>query len=306
MPWRAQSAHIARVSIFSAPFDDVYAPIVSRPISLVAEQMLTILPRPRSIICGATARATRNALVTFAVITCSHSASENRSSEWRSWMPALLTRMSISPIAETPSATACSSVTSNGAANAPSMLAATVSHASGVRPLIPTRAPAPESARARASPMPRVDPVTRAVRPDRSKSSCMRDHRQQHVRRIRVGVEHRLPGDLHPRRRADVLAVVEVAREPGEARARDVEPQPVAALEDDRGRVAADPVLRDLARLEQLRRIAVVRVPVARAQDPLGDEDRRPVRMNVAQADDEVGVLRARRRVEHHLDGADH
>src|SRR2546430_13168637 len=47
---------------------------------------------------------------------------------------------------------------------------------------------------------------------------------------------------------------VQVAREPREARARHVEPHPMSPLEHVRRRIAADLVLGDLARLEQLRR----------------------------------------------------
>ena len=77
IPNRAQSAHIARVSWRSPPFDAVYGPIVSRPSSLVAEQVLTIFPRLRSIICGTTARETRNALVRFVSRTRCQSSSSS-------------------------------------------------------------------------------------------------------------------------------------------------------------------------------------------------------------------------------------
>src|SRR5262249_42555765 len=162
------------------------------------------------------------------------------------------------------------------------------------------RAPASASARASASPRPRVDPVTSAVRPERSNrltslSRCQTpatelqrpdgeawpyprmepertvlcgrvpvsdtidrtatgsspDDRQHDVRRVRRRVQDGLVRHLHARPGADVLARVEVAREAREARARHVEPDAVALLETVRHRVAADPVLRDLAWLEQ-------------------------------------------------------
>ena len=80
----------------------------------------------------------------------------------------------------------------------------------------------------------------------------------------------------------------------------------MAPPEDVGEQVAADPVLGRLARLEQLGAVALVRVPVARPDDPLREEDRASVRVDVADADDEVGVLRARRGEEHHLDRPDH
>ncbi len=137
----------------------------------MTEQTVTILPRRRSIIPGATARATRNALVRFTSRSSRHSSSENCSRGLRSVMPALLTRTSTGPSRATPAATASSSVTSNGAATAPSISAARASAASAERPLIATRAPAAASARASARPSPRVEPVTSAVRPVRSNSS---------------------------------------------------------------------------------------------------------------------------------------
>ena len=125
MPWRAQSAHIARVSIFSAPFDAVYGPIVSRATSLVTEQMLTILPRPRSIICGATARATRNALVRFTSMI-SLPLRERELLERLAQRHARVVdeHVDLARARATPAATAASSVTSNGAATAPSIPAA--------------------------------------------------------------------------------------------------------------------------------------------------------------------------------------
>ena len=77
-------------------------------------------------------------------------------------------------------------------------------------------------------------------------------------------------------------------------------------LEDVRDRIAADPVLGHLARLEQLDGLALEAAAVARPDDALGEEDRAAVGIDVAEADDEVGVEGRRRGVEHHLDRADH
>ena len=80
-------------------------------------------------------------------------------------MPALLTRTSTGPSAST--ARGDRGLVGHVERRRDRALdpAATASHASAVRPLIATRAPAPASARASASPIPRVDPVTSAVRP---------------------------------------------------------------------------------------------------------------------------------------------
>ena len=78
------------------------------------------------------------------------------------------------------------------------------------------------------------------------------------------------------------------------------------AAEHVRHRVAADAVLGDLARLEQLDRLALDAAAVARADDALGEEDRAAVRVDVAEPHEEVGVARRGRRVEDHLDRADH
>ncbi len=133
-----------------------------------------------------------------------------------------------------------------------------------------------------------------------------RDDGQHDPRRIGARVQHGLVGDLHASAGADVLAGVEVAGETREARARDVEPDAVPLPEDVGDGVAADPVLGDLAGLEQLGRLALDAAAVARPDDPLREEDRAAVGIDVAEADDEVRVLRRRRGVEHHLDRPDH
>src|SRR5258708_6626593 len=95
-------------------------------------------------------------------------------------MPALLTRMSIS----IPSASkrlkaatiASSSVTSkaepSAACPAARMSATAVSTRAGSTPLTSTRAPALAGPSAMARPSPREEPVTRAVRPERSNRAC--------------------------------------------------------------------------------------------------------------------------------------
>ena len=65
----------------------------------MTEQTVTIFPARRSIIPGATARATRNALVRFTSSSSRHSASVNCSSGLRSVMPAFETSTSTRPSA---------------------------------------------------------------------------------------------------------------------------------------------------------------------------------------------------------------
>ena len=292
---RAPSRRTSPASASSArPSSPRTPPIVARASLAHDRADVDDLPaRARSIICGATARATRNALVRLTSSSSRHSASENCSSGLRSVMPALLTSTSTGPSRATPAATASSSVTSNGAATAPAISAARASHASA-------GAAVDRDARARVRERPRErepEPARRAGderRPPRQvEQAHRRDDGQHDVRRVRRRVQHGLARDLHPRAGADVLAGVQVAREAREARARHVEPHAVAPLEAVRHRVAADAVLGDLARLEQLGRVALVRVAVARADDPLGDEDRLAVGVDVAEAHDEVGVARA-------------
>ena len=149
-------------------------------------------------------------------------------------------------------------------------------------------------------PSPRVEPVTSAVRPERSKSAPLTGGSPAAARARGTGRCAGRSGARPPSacrcRRPRPCSGCGEARE---ARARHVEPQPVAGLEDVRRRVAADPVLGDLVRLEQLRRSPSFRVPVARAEHPLGEEDRPPVRVHVRQAQDDQSVslaLDARRR----------
>ena len=140
-------------------------------------------------------------------------------------MPALQTRMSTRPSRATPAATASSSVTSNGAATAPSISAARASHVSA-RPAVDRdpRARAGERAREREAEPARRAGHERGLAPVQVEQPRSRvDDGQHHVRRVRRRVQHRLVRDLHPRARADVLAGVQVAREAREARARHVE-----------------------------------------------------------------------------------
>src|SRR5579871_3973446 len=99
-------------------------------------------------------------------------------------MPALLTRMSISmPALSKPSnalTTAASSVTSKAAPSAAKPAARSsptaVSTRAGSVPLTTSRAPALAMPSAMARPSPRLEPVTSAVRPLRSKSATDIDH----------------------------------------------------------------------------------------------------------------------------------
>ena len=70
------------------------------------EPMLMILPRPRAIMPGATARAQRNIDVRFVASTVSHSSSLTSTVFFSRMMPALLTRMSMGPSAFSASFTA--------------------------------------------------------------------------------------------------------------------------------------------------------------------------------------------------------
>ena len=146
-----------------------------------------ILPERRAIIRGATARATRNALVRFVSSTSRHCASVISASGARRWMPALLIRMSIGAYSAssfaTAAITAAPSVTSKAAvvtrtSSASSADAARSSLASS-RPFKMIDAPAWASPRAIAKPRPWLEPVTSAVRPVRSKrEEAMVDNRK--------------------------------------------------------------------------------------------------------------------------------
>src|SRR4051812_25106297 len=135
--------------------------------------MLTTLPRPRGIIRLAASRPITKALVRFASITLRHSSVASSTIGFRNWMPALLTRMSISmPSASNrwkAATTAASSVTSKRASWTVYPAIRISSTAADRRPwsepLSTTVAPAAASPSAIARPRPRDDPVTRAVQP---------------------------------------------------------------------------------------------------------------------------------------------
>ena len=69
------------------------------------EPTLMILPRPRAIMPGTTARAQRNIEVRLVARTVSHSSSVTSSDGLSRVMPALLTRMSMGPSADSASFT---------------------------------------------------------------------------------------------------------------------------------------------------------------------------------------------------------
>src|SRR5918995_35727 len=138
--------------------------------------MLMILPRPRGIMRLAASRPITNALVRLASMTLRHSSVCRSTIGLRSWIPALLTRMSMAMPAESSarnaSAMAASSVTSKHEAWRTSWPAAFISSAAAFRrpgsePLSTTAAPAAARPSAMARPSPRDDPVTSAVRPAR-------------------------------------------------------------------------------------------------------------------------------------------
>src|SRR3954447_874760 len=143
----------------------------------IREQTLMILPRPRAIMRGATARVTRKALVRSASITSRHCASVISSSGARRWIPALLIRTSTGATSASTraiaAATAAPSVTSKAAvatrAPSPRSPSAAAASFASSRPLSTSAAPAAARPRARPSPMPWLEPVTRTVRPGRSK-----------------------------------------------------------------------------------------------------------------------------------------
>src|SRR5262245_50964983 len=136
-----------------------------------------ILPRLRSIMPGATARAQRNMEVRLVASTPSHSSSVTSSDGLSRVTPALLTRMSMGPRVPSASLTACrissALVTSRGIARArppaPSISAAADTISSLARAAQAILAPASAKASAMARPRPRLAPVTNAVRPSREK-----------------------------------------------------------------------------------------------------------------------------------------
>ena len=138
--------------------------------------MLTIEPRPLAVIAGSTAAHSSSGART---LTASIQSMSSAVSVWESLRrptPALLTRMSRPPSASSaaapsatgPSGEARSAVSTTGSCwSSPARSA----RASAVRADTATRAPARSSATAQARPMPRLAPVTSAVRPVRSKGS---------------------------------------------------------------------------------------------------------------------------------------
>src|SRR5215468_3436831 len=131
------------------------------------EPTLIILPRLRSIIPGATARAQRNMEVRLVTSTSSHSSSVTSTDALSRVTPALLTRMSMGPSARSASVTAAripsALVTSSGMARARPPAASISAAANAIWSL-------PRAAQAMARPSPRLAPVTSAVRPSREKS----------------------------------------------------------------------------------------------------------------------------------------
>src|SRR6185503_8754078 len=135
--------------------------------------MLTILPPPARLRCGYAACAATNALVRFVSTTSFHSSRLYSCGCLRTFMPALLTRMSRRPSRCAASSTIArqdfSSVRSACRANAlpPSCFTAAAFFALS-RPAMATAAPACASPRAMPRPMPPLPPVTSAALPLRS------------------------------------------------------------------------------------------------------------------------------------------
>src|SRR5690348_3682507 len=135
--------------------------------------MFTIRPARRFIMPLITAFVVWNAPLRLASSTASQSASVSRSRRLSRVSPALFTRMSMGPSADSAAAMAASTWTpsatlqANPAARSPSSAAMAADRACS-RPTTATLAPAPWRARAMASPMPRVLPVTKATLPARS------------------------------------------------------------------------------------------------------------------------------------------
>ena len=133
--------------------------------------------------CRAASRPTRNALVRSVAITRSQSATSSSSIGTRCWIPALFTRISNGPTCSsthaTPRAASASLVTSNATlwtrpgAKSAAIAASAAFSRSALIPFSTTVAPASANARANALPIPRLDPVTRATRPVKSKSPLM-------------------------------------------------------------------------------------------------------------------------------------
>jgi hypothetical protein len=115
--------------------------------------MFTILPHPRSTICGTNARQVLNVPVTLTAKVLAHSASSTSTSGLLGpTMPALLTRMSIGPTSATTEAIADESDTS------------TVMSAPSAMSSVNTRMPSVTRRCAAARPSPLAPPVMSAVR----------------------------------------------------------------------------------------------------------------------------------------------
>src|SRR3954470_2689826 len=178
MPCAARSAHSPRVSMTMPPLLAEYGVMPGRANWLWTEPMFTILPWPALIMLGATCWAMRKGAVRLIATISSHSSTGNSTRECRRWMPALLTRMSTEPSVATTSATpariAAASVMANGTAcpeapvSSASAVAASLQRAGSI-PWRTTSHPARARPLASARPMPRLDPVTKAVRPLMSK-----------------------------------------------------------------------------------------------------------------------------------------
>ena len=204
MPWRAQSAHIARVSIFSAPFDAVYGPIVSR----------ADLARHRARVDDLAAPA------------LDHLRRDRAGDEERA-RHVDVDDLAATPRARTARAAAASASPrcSRGRRSSPEArdagrdrrLVGDVERrrdravdrrrprprtSPRVRPLIATRAPASGE-----RPCEREAEPARRPRDERGAAGQVeevahrRDDGQQHVRRVRVVCSTVCSGDLHPRRR---------------------------------------------------------------------------------------------------------
>ena len=152
---------------------------MARASSLVSEPILMILPRPRGIMRLAASRPMTKALVRLASMTLRQSSVASSTIGLRSWMPALLTRMSISMPSRSnrskAAMTAASSVTSkprlvDPACRQPPWPRPPRRGAPRPTPLSTTAAPAAASPSAMARPRPREEPVTRAVRPSRRRA----------------------------------------------------------------------------------------------------------------------------------------
>ncbi len=130
-------------------------------------------PWRRSIMPGATSLISRNAAFRCVSMIAFQASSGKETAGARCCWPALFTRMSIGPSVAITSRAAAVSVTSNGAGRVamPSRPSASAVAATDPdeRPFSATSAPASPSARAIAKPMPRVEPVTSARWPLRSK-----------------------------------------------------------------------------------------------------------------------------------------